>query len=143
MPTPQYVDASSGMQKGVGSVESGIAVESVSHSISDPKTLSFDKNGSPDGFCHNYAPSITLTVTGETRDVNAGLCIAQFGTAITFANANNAKLTDPIGSDSTADSAFAGVESTGGFYAESVDFSESRDGFRTLSITAISHPDIA
>ena len=143
MPTPQYVDASSGMQKGVGSVESGIAVSSCEHAIADPKTYSFDKNGSADGFCHNYNPSVTLTVTGETRDVNAGLCIAQFGTAITFANANNAKLTDPIGSDSTADSAFAGVASPGGFYAESVEFSESRDGFRTLSITAISHPDIA
>ena len=143
MPTPQYVDASSGMQKGVGSVESGIAISSFEHAIADPKVFSFDKNGSPDGFCHNYAPTITVTCSGETRDVSAGLCSAQFGTAITFANANNAKLTDPIGSDSTDNTAFAGVESTGGFYAESVNFSESRDGFRTLSITAISHPDIA
>ena len=143
MPTPQYVDASSGMQKGVGSVEYGIAISSFEHAIADPKIYSFDKNGSADGFCHNWNPSVTVTCTGETRDVSAGLCSAQFGTAITFANANNAKLTDPIGEDSTDNTAFAGVESTGGFYAESVNFSESRDGFRTLSITAISHPDIA
>lgn len=143
MPTPQYIDAADGLQKGVGSVETGIKVDSIEHSISDPKTYSFDKNGTADGFCHNYNPSITITVSGEVNNVNAGLCIAQYGTAITFANANNAKLTDPIGADSTTDSAFAGVESGGGFYAESVSFSESRDGFRTMSITAISHPDIA
>ena len=143
MPTPQYIDAADGLRKGVGSVESGIKVDSVEHSISDPKTYSFDKNGSADGFCHNYNPSITITVSGEVSNENAGLCLAQYGTAITFANANNAKLTDPIGSDSTEDSAFAGVESTGGFYAESVSFSESRDGFRTMTISAISHPDIA
>lgn len=143
MPTPQYIDAASGLQKGVGSVESGIKIDSLEHSIDDPKTYSFSKDGSADGFCHNYNPSITLSCSGEVSDPNAGLCLAQYGTAITFANANNAKLTDPIGSDSTIDTAFAGVEATGGFYAESVSFSESRDGFRTLSITAISHPDIA
>ena len=142
MPTPQYIDAASGLQKGVGSVESGIKIDSLEHSIDDPKTYSFDKNGTADGFCHNYNPSITITVSGEVSDENAGLCLSQYGTAITFANVNNAKLTDPTGSGASADTAFAGVEATGGFYAESVSFSESRDGFRTLSITAISHPDI-
>ena len=143
MPSATYIDGASGMQKGIANSETGIKIDSLEHSIDDPKSYSFDENGSADGFCHNYNPSITITISGEVSDENAGLCLSQYGTAITFANKNNAKLTDLIGGDAVADNAFAGVSDAGGFYAESISFSESRDGFRTLSITAISHPEIA
>ncbi len=34
------------------------------------------------------------------------------------------------------------VANTGGFYPTAISFSESRDGFRSMSITTISHPAI-
>ena len=123
------------MLKGVESAESGIKVESVEWSISDPKEYSVDENGSHDGFCHNYNPSVTITVSGEISNENAGVPLAEFGTAITFANETNPLLAD-------SDSTFANVANTGGFYPEDISFSESRDGFRSMSITTISHPDI-
>ena len=142
MPSPTYVD-STGMQKGVENAETGIKVESVEWTIEDEKIYSFDRFGGHDGFAHNFNPSITISVSGEISDENAGLPISQYGTAVTFANQNNAKLTDLIGGDTTADNAFAGVTDSGGFYPESISFSESRDGFRTMSITCISHPAIS
>ena len=135
MPTPTYVDGASGMQKGVKTAETGIKVESVEWSINDPKEYSFDKSGSADGFCHNYNPSVEITVTGEVSDENSGVPVAQFGTAITFANETNCALTD-------SDATFANIANTGGFYPEEISFSESRDGFRTMTIRTISHPDI-
>ena len=142
MTSATYIDGASGMQKGVDNAETGIKIDSLEHSMADPKTYSFNEDGSADGFCHNYNPSITITISGEVSDENAGLCLSQYGTAITFANRNNAKLTDLIGGDTTSDNAFAGISDAGGFYADSISFSESRDGFRTLSITAIRHPEI-
>ena len=120
MPAPTYVDGSSGMLKGVESAETGIKVESIEWSIDDPKEYSFDRYGGHDGFAHGFNPSVTITVSGEISNENAGVPIAEFGTAITFAN----------------------IANTGGFYPESISFSESRDGFRSMSITTISHPAI-
>ena len=135
MPAPTYVDGATGMQKGVGSDEGGLKVESVEWSISDPKEYSFDKHGGHDGFCSGYNPSVSITVSGEVANQETGVCLAQFGTAITFANETNCLLTD-------TDSTFANVPNTGGFYPEDITFSESRDGFRSMSITTISHPAI-
>ena len=142
MPSPSYVQAA-GMQKGVKTAESGIKIDSFDTSISDEKALAYDEYGGVCGFAYNFNPSITISITGEVSDENAGLCIAQYGAALTIANANNAKLTDPIGTDSTADSAYAGIASTGVFYLEDISFSESRDGFRTLSLTAIKYPAVS
>ncbi len=135
MPSPTYVDGASGMQKGVKNDETGIRIESVEWSISDEKVYSQDRFGGNNGFAHGFNPSVTITVNGEVQDENSGVCVAQFGTAITFANETNALLAD-------SDSTFANVANTGGFYPEDISFSESRDGFRTISITTISHPDI-
>ncbi len=134
MPAPTYVN-NSGMQKGVKNDETAIKVESVEWSIEDPKEYSFDRYGGHDGFAHGFNPSVTITVSGEVSDEDAGLCIAQFGTAITFANETNALQAD-------SGTTFANVPNTGGFYPESITFSESRDGFRSMSITTISHPAI-
>ena len=123
------------MQKGVESAETGIKVESVEWSLSDPKEYSFDRYGGHDGFCHGYNPSVTISVSGEISDEDNGVPVAQFGTAITFANETNCALVD-------GDAKFANIQNTGGFYPEDISFSESRDGFRSMSITTISHPAI-
>jgi len=134
MPTPQYVDGATGMQKGVKLPETGIKIESIEWTINDPKEYSFDEFGGHDGFCHNYNPSIEITVSGEISDETSGIPVAQFGTAITFANQNNCRL--------DANNRFANVQDNGGFYPEEVSFSESRDGFRSMTIRTISHPAI-
>ena len=123
------------MQKGVNQDEAGIKVESVEWSIEDPKEYSFDRYGGHDGFAHGFNPSVSISVSGEVANQETGVCLAQFGTAITFANETNCLLTD-------TDSTFANIANTGGFYPESISFSESRDGFRSMSITTISHPAI-
>jgi len=135
MPAPTYVDGASGMQKGVENAETGIKVESVEWSINDPKEYSFDEYGGHDGFAHGFNPSVEITVTGEISNEIAGGPIAEFGTAITFANEANCTLTD-------SDATFANIPNTGGFYPEEISFSESRDGFRSMTIRTISHPAI-
>jgi hypothetical protein len=144
MPSPNYVSAT-GMQKGVANAEAGIKIDSFDTSISDEKALAYDEFGGVCGFAHNFNPSITISLSGEvsSEDVSGSMCLSQYGTAITFANVANAKLTDPIGADSTADTAYAGIAATGGFYLEDISYSESRDGFRTLSLTAISYPGVS
>tara|TARA_R110000824_G_scaffold56954_2_gene155366 strand:- start:694 stop:1122 length:429 start_codon:yes stop_codon:yes gene_type:complete len=142
MPAPTYV-STSGMQKGVETAESGIKIDSIDWSISDEKALAYDRYGGVCGFAHGFNPSVSISISGEISDEEAGLPISQYGTAITIANANNAKLTDPMGADTTADTAFAGVAATGGYYLEDISFSESRDGFRSLSLTAIAYPSVS
>lgn len=135
MPAPTYVDGATGMQKGVENAETGIKVESVDWTINDPMEYSFDRYGGHDGFAHGFNPSIEIEVSGEVSDENSGVPVAQFGTAITFANETNCALTD-------SDATFANIANTGGFYPTAISFSESRDGFRSMSITTISHPAI-
>ena len=123
------------MQKGVKNAETGIAVESVDWTINDPVEYSQDRFGGNDGFCHGFNPSVEIEISGEISNEDSGLPIAEFGTAITFANEGNCTLTD-------GDANFANVANTGGFYPTAISFSESRDGFRSMSITTISHPSI-
>lgn len=142
MPAPSYVDGAAGMTKGVANDEVGIKISSVDTDIADPKEYSFDKHGGHDGFCHGYNPSITIQISGElaTTDTANPIYEAAFGAAYNFANKANAKLGDD-NDDGTPDS-YAGVAATGGFYPETISFNETRDGFKTMSITAISHPAI-
>tara|TARA_R100000808_G_scaffold260_2_gene1554 strand:+ start:2828 stop:3238 length:411 start_codon:yes stop_codon:yes gene_type:complete len=135
MPSPTYVDGATGMLKGVYADEGGIKVESVEWSINDPKEYSFDRYGGHDGFAHGFNPSVEITISGEVSDTTGAVPVAQFGTAITFNNEENVKLADSA-------STFANVANTGGFYPEEITFSESRDGFRSMTIRTISHPEI-
>lgn len=143
MPAPSYVDGAAGMTKGVANDEVGIKISSVDTDIADPKEYSFDKHGGHDGFCHGYNPSITIQISGElaTTDTANPIYEAAFGAAYNFANKANAKLVDGDDADTDPDS-YAGVAATGGFYPETISFNETRDGFKTMSITAISHPAI-
>jgi len=133
MPAPQYVSSASGMQKGVLSHEGGIKIDSIDWTINDPKEYCYDIYGGNDGFCHGFNPSIEISVTGEVN-AQSGVSVAAFGTAITFLNEDNCCIGDP--------KTFAGIANSGGFYPESISFSESRDGFKTITLDTISHPSI-
>ena len=135
MPSPTYVQGATGMQKGVKNAESGIAIESIDWTINDEYAYSQDRYGGNNGFAHGFNPSVEIEISGEISNEDSGVPVAQFGTAITFANEANCTLTD-------GDATFANVANTGGFYPTAISFSESRDGFRSMSITTISHPSI-
>ena len=142
MPSPTYVGSASGMQKGVANAETGIKIDSFDTSVSDEKALAYDEYGGVCGFAHKFNPSVTISVSGEISNTTQGLPISVFGQAITFENAANAKITDGGDNDSNAGDAYAGIDGSGGFYLEDISFSESRDGFRTLSLTAIAYPGL-
>jgi hypothetical protein len=139
MPAPTYVDGASGLHKGVKEPEEGIKVESVDWTFTDPKEYSFDEHGGHDGFAHGFNPSVEISISGEVKSTTQGLPISQYGTAITIANKDNVKLTDV---NEGAGTTFGNIPDTGGFYPESISFSESRDGFRSMTISAIMHPSI-
>ena len=144
MPSPTYVGAgASGMQKGVANAETGIKIDSFDTSVSDEKALAYDEYGGVCGFAHKFNPSITISVSGEMSSTTTGLPVSVYGTAITFANAANAKITDGSDGGDAPGDAYAGMDAAGGFYLEDISFSESRDGFRTLSLTAIAYPGLA
>ncbi len=144
MPSPTYVGTgASGMQKGVANAETGIKIDSFDTSISDEKALAYDEHGGVCGFAHKFNPSILISCSGELSSTTSGLPVSVYGTAITFANVANAKLTDGSDANSDAGDAYAGIDGTGGFYLEDISFSESRDGFRTLSLTAIAYPGLS
>lgn len=142
MPSPLYIDGATGMVKGVSNAETSLKIDTFEVQPADPKAYSFDQYGGHDGFAHGFNPSITMSVTGEITSTESGVPVAQFGTAITFANESTFVMTDLMGTSTTADEGIAGVSTVGGFYPEDIRFTESRDGFRSMSITAISHPSI-
>ena len=135
MPSPTYVQGATGMQKGVKHAETGIAIESIDWTINDEYAYSQDRYGGNNGFAHGFNPSVEIEISGEISNEDSGVPVAQFGTAITFANETNALQAD-------SGTTFANVPNTGGFYPTAISFSESRDGFRSMSITTISHPAI-
>ena len=123
------------MQKGVKHAETGIAIASIDWTINDEYAYSQDRYGGNNGFAHGFNPSVEIEISGEISNEDSGVPVAQFGTAITFANETNALQAD-------SGTTFANVPNTGGFYPTAISFSESRDGFRSMSITTISHPAI-
>ena len=141
MPSPSYV-ALTGMQKGVASAETGIKIDTFDTTISDEKALAYDEHGGVCGCAHKFAPSITIQITGELSSTTAGLPVSVYGTALTIANKDNAKLTDGSDAGDVVGDAYAGIDGTGGFYLEDITFSESRDGFRSISLSAISYPGV-
>ena len=121
------------MQKGISATEEGLKAESIEWSLSDPMEYSKDIYDGNDGFAHGFNPSVSITLSGEISST-VGVPTSGFGAAVTFANETNAAL-----STSTT---YGGIPNTGGFYPESITVSESRAGWKTYSITAISHPAI-
>ena len=85
MPTPTYVAQADTltMQRGIGSVETGIRLSNIQHSYDNPMDHCFDQWGGRDGFAVDFDKSVTTTMDGEW----AGGFTATFGVAATIANA--------------------------------------------------------
>lgn len=125
MPTPTYVSASNFL-KGVASAETAINISDFRQGWTDEKLLVENKAGSPTGFVHNFLVSSTCTITGETNTsgLDAVLGVA-FGVAETIANSVSGY----------------GV-TTGGFYMDDIEISQSRGALATATINFTKYPDI-
>lgn len=127
-----YVDAASGMQRGVAEAETGIKIDTFTTSADNPREYSMNEDGQYDGFAHFINPSLTFNVTGEIAG-STGLAAIKFGTAITLANIDSAKLADTA-------STFWGIADTGDVLLETAEISEGRQAWKTLTATMTRHP---
>jgi hypothetical protein len=109
MPTPTYVNATNFL-KGVKEDEAAIHIGSYKQSFEDPKIYIEDKAGSRTGFVHNFDPSSSCTITGETNVSSlASTMGVAFGIAETVANNISG----------------FGV-TTGSFFLEDIEFTQDR-----------------
>jgi len=125
MPTPTFVSATN-MIKGVAAAETAINISDFRQGWTNEKIFIEDKGGSPTGFVYNFLAASTCTITGEinTSALSAVLGVA-FGTAETVANSVSGY----------------GV-TTGGFYMDDIEISQSRGALATATVNFTKHPDI-
>ena len=133
--TPQYIDAAAGCQKGVGSAETGIKVETVTTTGTDPEILTYDHRGTTDGKVHNFDPSVTITITGEIAGTT-GLMTSKFGTAATIANEGDGKYAD-------SSTTFWGIPNTGTFFPSgSPSVTSNRGELKQVALEFTMYPDL-
>jgi hypothetical protein len=125
MPTPTFVSATNFI-KGVSAAETAINISDFRQGWTNEKIFIEDKGGSPTGFVYNFLAASTCTITGEiaTSALSAVLGVA-FGTAETVANSVSGY----------------GV-TTGGFYMDDIEISQSRGALATATVNFTKHPDI-
>jgi hypothetical protein len=125
MPTPTFVSASN-FVKGVFAAETAINISDFRQGWTNEKIFIEDKGGSPTGFVYNFLNATTCTITGEvnTSALNAILGVA-FGTAEVIANSVSGY----------------GI-TTGGFYMDDIEISQSRGALATATVNFTKHPDI-
>jgi len=125
MPTPTFVSATN-FVKGVVSAETAINISDFRQGWTNEKIFIEDKGGSPTGFVHNFLTATTCTITGEvnTSALSAILGVA-FGTAEVIANSVSGY----------------GI-TTGGFYMDDIEISQSRGALATATVNFTKHPDI-
>jgi hypothetical protein len=125
MPTPTFVSATNFI-KGVSAAETAINISDFRQGWTNEKLFIEDKGGSPTGFVYNFLTASTCTITGEinTSALSAVLGVA-FGTAETIANSVSGY----------------GI-TTGGFYMDDIEISQSRGALATATVNFTKHPDI-
>lgn len=125
MPTPTFVSATNFI-KGVSAAETAINISDFRQGWTNEKLYIEDKGGSPTGFVYNFLTASTCTITGEinTSALSAVLGVA-FGTAETIANSVSGY----------------GI-TTGGFYMDDIEISQSRGALATATVNFTKHPDI-
>jgi hypothetical protein len=125
MPTPTFVSATNFI-KGVSAAETAINISDFRQGWTNEKIFIEDKGGSPTGFVYNFLTASTCTITGEinTSALSAVLGVA-FGTAETIANSVSGY----------------GI-TTGGFYMDDIEISQSRGALATATVNFTKHPDI-
>ena len=138
MATPSYIGGASGLQRGIGADETGIKGSSFTTTIENPREYCYSKEGTRNGWAEDFDPSISVAIEGELSGTTE-VAAAKFGTALTLANSNSAKLADVDGTDT-----YAGITDAGGWYLdESLTITESRDGFKTFSATFLKLPEVS
>ena len=125
MPTPTFISASNFI-KGVSAAETAINISDFRQGWTNEKIFIEDKGGSPTGFVYNFLTASTCTITGEisTSSLSAVLGVA-FGTAEVIANSVSGY----------------GI-TTGGFYMDDIEISQSRGALATATVNFTKHPDI-
>lgn len=125
MPTPTFVSATNFI-KGVSAAETAINISDFRQGWTNEKIFIEDKGGSPTGFVYNFLTASTCTITGEisTSALSAVLGVA-FGTAEVIANSVSGY----------------GI-TTGGFYMDDIEISQSRGALATATVNFTKHPDI-
>ena len=125
MPTPTFVSGTNFI-KGVSAAETAINISDFRQGWTNEKIFIEDKGGSPTGFVYNFLTASTCTITGEisTSSLSAVLGVA-FGTAEVIANSVSGY----------------GI-TTGGFYMDDIEISQSRGALATATVNFTKHPDI-
>jgi hypothetical protein len=124
MPTPTFVSGTN-FVKGVVAAETGINISDFREGWTDEKIYIENKGGSPTGFVHNFLIAATCTITGEINAALSATLGAAFGVAETVANTTSGY----------------GV-TTGGYYMDDLEISQSRGSLATATINFTKHPDI-
>jgi len=113
------------MIKGVVAVETAINISDFRQGWTNEKIFIEDKVGSPTGFVYNFLAASTCTITGEITSALSAVLGVAFGTAETIANSVSGY----------------GV-TTGGFYMDDIEISQSRGALATATVNFTKHPDI-
>jgi hypothetical protein len=125
MPTPTFVSATN-FVKGVVAAETAINISDFRQGWTNEKIFIEDKGGSPTGFVYNFLTATTCTITGEVNtSALSGILGVAFGTAETIANSVSGY----------------GI-TTGGFYMDDIEISQSRGALATATVNFTKHPDI-
>ena len=115
---------------------SGIKIASVTTTIRDPKLMSFDEDGTPDGFAYNYAASVSITITGEVSDTTGTIPLMKFGQ-------DNALSNEVLGKYADAAATFHGIAATDFTLDGDITYGSSRDGWRSFAGTWTAWPSIS
>jgi hypothetical protein len=125
MPTPTFVSATNFI-KGVSAAETAINISDFRQGWTNEKIFIEDKGGSPTGFVYNFLTATTCTITGEVNtSALSGVLGVAFGTAEVIANSVSGY----------------GI-TTGGFYMDDIEISQSRGALATATVNFTKHPDI-
>ena len=91
MPAPNYVGDdinSTDVTIGAGSPETGILLGDMSYSHDNPTVEFFDRYGGVIGKATNFNPSLSIDVSGEVEDKDAGVNVDTFIAAGNLTNAD-------------------------------------------------------
>jgi hypothetical protein len=124
MPTPAYKNATDFL-KGVSALETAINISDYRQGWTNEKIFIENKGGSPNGFVYDFLVASTCTITGEISTALSAVLGVAFGTAEIIANSITGY----------------GV-TTGGFYMDDIEISQSRGALATATVNFTKHPDI-
>lgn len=113
---------------GLASVESGILIDSLTESVSNPKEFLLDESGSRKGFAYDIHAQADVSISGEVNGTigTTGLLQYSFGAAVTI---SNELLATQYGM-------------SGDLWLDSVNVSQGRQSWQTFSATYNRWPNV-